>query len=107
MAKERVKREKESEEGGGECAGSEAQKRKSLLKLRRVENGSPQADTKKSNKNKLRRKRKGGGRGGGASAAGGEEMGKGSEMVMEIGHDLQRSVARAVEQSEEVGVREG
>lgn len=34
-------------------------------------------------------------------------MGKGSEMVMEIGHDLQRSVARAVEQSEEVGVREG
>lgn len=34
-------------------------------------------------------------------------MGKGSVMVMEIGHDLQRSVARAVEQSEEVGVREG
>lgn len=28
MAKEGVKREKESEEGGGECAGSEAQKAK-------------------------------------------------------------------------------
>lgn len=28
MAKEGVKREKESKEGGGECAGSEAQKAK-------------------------------------------------------------------------------
>lgn len=35
---------------------------------------------------------------GGDCAAGGKEMGKGSELVMEIGHDLQRSVARAVEQ---------
>lgn len=35
---------------------------------------------------------------GGSSAAGGKEREKGIEMVMEIGHDLQRSVARAVEQ---------
>lgn len=35
---------------------------------------------------------------GGASAAEGKERGKGIEMVMEIGHDLQRLVARAVEQ---------